>query len=326
MLRKSSFAWVTVLLTAATMAPAQQKKRVAVMNFDYATVQSNVAAIFNTNQDIGKGISDMLVDRLVSSGAYSVIERKALDKIMAEQNFSNSDRADANSAAKLGRLLGANVIIVGSITQFGRDDKSVGVGGGAFGGFGSKYGLGGVGKKNAKAVVVLTARLVNVDTGEILASASGKGESKRSGMNLLGAGGGNGGGGGGDVNMNSSNFANTIIGEAVNEAVNDLSAKLVQDAGTLPTQVVTIDGLVADASGGQLVLNVGKNKGVKVGDKLEVRHTGRVITDPATGKVLRRMDSPIGTVTITDVDDTSSVGTFSGSTPAKTGDRVKSPE
>lgn len=326
MFRKSSFAWVTVLLTAATMAPAQQKKRVAVMNFDYATVQSNVAAIFNTNQDIGKGISDMLVDRLVSSGAYSVIERKALDKIMAEQNFSNSDRADANSAAKLGRLLGANVIIVGSITQFGRDDKSVGVGGGAFGGFGSKYGLGGVGKKNAKAVVVLTARLVNVDTGEILASASGKGESKRSGMNLLGAGGGNGGGGGGDVNMNSSNFANTIIGEAVNEAVNDLSAKLVQDAGTLPTQVVTIDGLVADASGGQLVLNVGKNKGVKVGDKLEVRHTGRVITDPATGKVLRRMDSPIGTVTITDVDDTSSVGTFSGSTPAKTGDRVKSPE
>ena len=326
MFRKSSFAWVTVLLTAATIAPAQQKKRVAVMNFDYATVQSNVAAIFNTNQDIGKGISDMLVDRLVSSGAYSVIERKALDKIMAEQNFSNSDRADANSAAKLGRLLGANVIIVGSITQFGRDDKSVGVGGGAFGGFGSKYGLGGVGKKNAKAVVVLTARLVNVDTGEILASASGKGESKRSGMNLLGAGGGNGGGGGGDVNMNSSNFANTIIGEAVNEAVNDLSAKLVQDAGTLPTQVVTIDGLVADASGGQLVLNVGKNKGVKVGDKLEVRHTGRVITDPATGKVLRRMDSPIGTVTITDVDDTSSVGTFSGATPAKTGDRVKSPE
>ncbi|MCX6632980.1 MAG: curli production assembly protein CsgG, partial [Candidatus Solibacter sp.] len=50
-------------------AGAQQKKRVAVMNFDYATVQSGVAAMFGTNQDIGKGIADILVDKLVNGGA-----------------------------------------------------------------------------------------------------------------------------------------------------------------------------------------------------------------------------------------------------------------
>ena len=93
------------LVICAGFAPAQQKKRVAVMNFDYATVQSGVQAIFGANQDIGKGIADLLVDKLVNDGTYSVIERKMLDKIIAEQNMSNSDRFDSNSAAKIGKLL-----------------------------------------------------------------------------------------------------------------------------------------------------------------------------------------------------------------------------
>lgn len=65
------------------------------MNFDYATVHSSVLSIWGADQDIGKGIADILVDKLVNTGQYSVIERKMLDKILAEQNFSNSDRADA---------------------------------------------------------------------------------------------------------------------------------------------------------------------------------------------------------------------------------------
>src|SRR5207253_4512426 len=66
----------------------------------------------------------------ISDAKYSVIERKALDKILAEQNFSNSDRADSSTAAKIGRILGVDAIIIGSITQFGRDDKNTTVGGG----------------------------------------------------------------------------------------------------------------------------------------------------------------------------------------------------
>ena len=105
-------------LLAAT-GSAQQKKRVAVLNFEYAAVQSQVAALFGTNIDVGKGVADLLVDRLVRGGAFSVIERKAIDKIMAEQNFSNSDRADASSAAKIGRLLGVQAIVIGSICALG---------------------------------------------------------------------------------------------------------------------------------------------------------------------------------------------------------------
>lgn len=305
----------------ASVAFAQDKKRVAVMNFEYGTVSTYVAQIFGTNEDIGKGIADMLVDRLVNDGKYSVIERKALDKLIAEQNFSNSDRADPSSAAKIGKLLGVNAIIIGSVTQFGRDDSNKGIGGGAFGG--GKFGIGGIGKKEAKAVVQITARLINVDTGEILASVQGKGTSKRSGLNLGGAGGGGGGGGGAGLTMGSSNFGATIIGEATNEAVTECATGLDEKAASLPARVVSVDGLVADVDGSHLILNVGSSTGLKVGDTLKVSHLGREIKDPATGKVLRRTESEIGTVTITSADTGSSEGTYSGQPGVKVGDQVK---
>jgi curli biogenesis system outer membrane secretion channel CsgG len=318
--------WIASIALGAllvTGASAQQKKRVAVLNFDYATVQSGVSAIFGTNVDVGKGIADLLVEKLVQGGTYSVIERKVIDKIIAEQNFSNSDRADSTSAAKIGRLLGVDAIITGSITQFGRDDKTTSVGGGAFGGITRRYGLGGVGKRNAKAVVGVTARMINTDTGEILLAATGHGESTRSGATLLGAGGSSSGGGGGAFDMTSKNFADTILGEAVGQAVNSVAGQLEQTASRLPTKTVSIDGMVADATGGTVILNVGSRAGVKVGDRLTLRRPVREVKDPETGKILRRVENNLGVVVITEVDEVSSVGTYSGTTPAKVGDRVR---
>jgi curli biogenesis system outer membrane secretion channel CsgG len=321
---KRVFVVVVALLCAATMLQAQQKKRVAIMNFDYATVQNSVSAIFGVNQDIGKGIADLLVDKLVNDGTYSVIERKALDKIIAEQNFSNSDRADPSSAAKIGKILGVDAIIIGSITQFGRDDKKTSVRGAGLGGVTGRFGLGGVSKNESKAVVAITARMINTDTAEILASATGRGESTRSGASLIGAGGSNTALGAGGLDMSSSNFANSILGEAVRSSVNSVAQQLEAKAGSMPVKVVTIDGLVADASpDGTLILNVGSTAGLKVGDRLAVKRVGRKITDPATGKVLRQMEDAIGQVTITEVDAGSSVGKFSGTGTPKVGDVVK---
>src|SRR4029078_3500316 len=188
---------------------------VAILDFDYATVHSGVAAIFGQDIDIGKGITDLLVTRLVKDGTYSVIERKALDKVMAEQNFSNSDRANPMSAAKLGKLLGVDAIIVGSITHVGGETKNTNIGG-VGGGFG-KIGLGGFGSKKTKAEVAIDARIVDIDTAEILGVADGNGESLRSSTSLLGGGGGWHGFGGGNVDFGSSNFQETIISEAVNK-------------------------------------------------------------------------------------------------------------
>jgi curli biogenesis system outer membrane secretion channel CsgG len=292
------------------------------MDFDYATVRSNVAAVFGTDTDVGKGIADLMVTRLVNDGVYSVIERKALDKIISEQNFSNSDRANADTAAKIGRILGVDAIIVGSITQFGRDDKSQGVGGGALGGLTGRFGGGKFGKREAKAVVGISARMVSTETAEILAAAEGKGESKRSGLLLGGAGGSDSGAGGGGYNMSSKNFADTILGEAVGQAVTDVAKQLDDKAASLPTQALQISGLVADVSGNTLILNVGSKAGVKVGDHLGVFRQGRQIKDPATGKVLKTIVTKLGDVTIAEVEDTSATGTYTGEAP-KVGDSVR---
>lgn len=314
---------VLILATAlAWPAAAQQKKRVAVLNFDYATVQSGVSAIFGTNQDIGSGIADLLVDKLVASGTYSVIERKALDKILAEQNFSNSDRADSNTAAKIARILGVDAIIIGSITQFGRDDKKTNIGG--LGAAAGRFGIGGVQRSKATAVVGITARMIHTDTAEILASASGKGESSRSGAGLLGAGGGAGTIAAGALDMRASNFANTVLGEATGAAVADVAAQLNAKSGALPTRSVAISGLVADASpDGTVIINVGSRGGLKVGDRLEVRRKLREVRDPASGKVIRSVEDKLGDMVITEVDEQSAVGKFTGSSQPKVGDTVK---
>lgn len=329
-LRMATFSFALTWMCApvhAQQAPAPAastegpKRLVTVMNFDYGTVQNYVQQIFGSNQDIGKGISDMLVDKLLKDGKYRLVERSALDKILAEQNFSNSDRADANTAAKIGRVLGVDAIIVGSITQFGRDDQHTNVGGGGYGL--GKFGIGGVGEHKSKAVVAITARVVNVSTGEILSSVQGMGESSRSGTSLLGGGGGWSGGGGGALDMGSSNFANTILGEATHKAVDDVGTKLDDESTKIPERVLTISGLVADASGNTLILNVGKKAGVKVGDKLTISRQVRVVKDPATGKVIKSVEDKVGDATVTEVDDDSATATFSGSGPAKVGDVVK---
>ena len=321
-----------VFLVSATVGawaqPAPDRHRVAVLDFNYATVMTNSQAVFGTNVDIGKGISDMLVDRLVNDGTYRVIERNAIDKILNEQNFSNSDRADPSTAAKIGHVLGVDAVIVGDITQFGRDDQNKNVGG-ALGKWGSGYGLGGVGHHSAKAVVQITARLIDTNTGEVLGSATGEGTSKRSGTSLLGGGAGSGGWGGGEGGMTSSNFGATIIGEATNAAVTQLAQALVADSGKLPTvaaPVVVINGLVADASTADIIINVGSKAGLKVGDKLAVSRVVRVVKDPATGKPLRSIEAPVGQLTVTSVDSDSAVGSFSGDGKPQTGDTVKSPQ
>jgi curli biogenesis system outer membrane secretion channel CsgG len=314
------------LVMIASVVPSVwgQKKRVAVMDFEYGTVQGGVSAVFGQNVDIGKGIADLLVDRLVRDGTYSVIERKALQKLLAEQNFSNSDRADSNSAAKIGKMLGVDAIIIGSITQFGRDDKNVGVGGGVMRGVGAKYGLGNVGVKNSKAVVGISARTVLVETGEIILVASGKGESTRSGTTMLGAGSGTKTAAGGGVDMASTNFSNSIIGEATAAAVTALQGELVTGAAKVPERFVLVEGLIADVTGSTLILNVGARSGLKVGQNLQVIQGGREIRDPATGKVLRRVGTPLGLVTITETDEQSSVGNYNGTGKPKVGDQVRS--
>jgi curli biogenesis system outer membrane secretion channel CsgG len=246
-----------------------------------------------------------------------------LDKILAEQNFSNSDRANPATAAKIGQILGVDAIIMGSITKFGRDDKSKSFGGAGLAPRG--FGIGGIKKNESKAVCAISARLVDTNTGEILAAVTGEGESKRSGTSLIGGGAGTGGGGVGGFDTHASNFGQTLLGEAVTQAVTDVGGQLGVSAANVPTRKVEVAGVVADVSGSTLIINVGSKTGLKVGDKLEISHAGRQIKDPTTGKVLKTITTKIGEATVTEIDADSATLSFSGTGSAKVGDVAKTP-
>jgi curli biogenesis system outer membrane secretion channel CsgG len=198
---------------------------VAILDFDYATVRQELSVWGGGMEtlDVGKGIADLLVDELLNSGEVRIIERKRLDDILKEQNFSTSDRADPSAAkmAAIGKVLGVRYLIVGSVTKFGSEDKTVGGAGAALAG---RYLAGGAGVKNSYANVGLTCRVVDSSTAEIMASVRADGQSKRRGLVIGGL---VGGAGAGRVNMSSSNFLETIIGEATVAAVQDATKKLI---------------------------------------------------------------------------------------------------
>jgi curli biogenesis system outer membrane secretion channel CsgG len=304
-----------------SQAPTGRKPRVAVMDFDYGTVQTTSAAVFGTNVDVGKGITNLLVTDLVKDGNFSVIERSALDKVLNEQNFSNSNRADPNSAAKIGKLLGVDAIVVGTITEFGNETKKTGLGGG--GGNWGGFGLGGIGHSNSKANVAITSRIINIDTGEIMAVADGSGQSSRSSTSLLGGGGNWHGFGGGNADFGSSDFQQTIIGEATKNAVLQLATNLDTQSAKVPTRTIVVEGVVAAVDSGQIILNVGTKAGVKVGDQFNVLRVTKEIKDPTTGAVLRKLTTTVGVVKATDVDEVSAICTAVSGTGFKIGDVIK---
>ena len=107
------------LVLSAFGADPTEKKRVALFDFEFGAVHR----WWSWDWDIGKGIADMVVTNLVRDGTYSVVERKQLDRILAEQNFQVSDRVNPATAARIGKILGVNAIVIGTITQFGFETK-----------------------------------------------------------------------------------------------------------------------------------------------------------------------------------------------------------
>lgn len=205
-------------INASPAAAQPERPTVAVIDFEFGSIQQ----WWSGNQDIGKGIADMLVDELVNDGSFRLIERARLDAIIAEQNLSNSERAapSARTMAEIGKLLGVRYLIVGSVTKFGTEASSKSVSGGAIG---RRYGVGNVGTSKGKASVAITTRIIDTTTGEIMASAKGDGTSKRSGLLLGGAAAGV----GGQIAFGASDFRDTILGEATEEAVKATAARLV---------------------------------------------------------------------------------------------------
>lgn len=308
-----------VIFCAATAFA--QKRTLAVEAFDYSAVMNEVQAIFGTHLPVGQGIQAMMVKRIAQSGKFTVVERRKIENLLKEQDFGASGRVQRASAARIGKVKGADMILLGDIVTFGRDDqRKRGAGGVSVGGFGV---AGGGAKADYKAVVVLNYRVVDSETSEVVITGEARGESKRTskagGLGLLL-------GGvriGGAADMTASNFAETIIGEAVMDAVDKLAETVNGQAGQVGAKEVEIEAKVASVSGATVYITAGESSGVRVGDRFEVSRLGKEIKDPTTGEVLDQESTPIGSITISQVREKIAIGAYSGSVAAQTGDRAE---
>src|SRR5579871_6373870 len=310
-------------VSGAVLAPAQTKKALSIEDFDYSTVMTAVQAIFGTQQNIGQGINAMLTKRIVQDGRFTVVERRKVNNLMKEQDFDASNRVKKGSGARVGQIRGADLTLMGDIVVFGRDDRRVSGAAGAM-----VPGAGGVAggyKQDNKAVVVLDYRIVDAETSEVVASGEARGESKRTSKGFGAAMFVGGVGVGGGFNMTSSNFAETIIGEATMDAVNKLAEDINMRGltGGAEGRELDLDARVADVSGSTITINAGAAAGLQSGMKFTIYHKGKEIKDPTTGEVLDVQTTPLGQLTITVVRDRIAMGTYSGSGAPVLGDVVR---
>lgn len=282
-----------------------QKIRIAVLDFDYSSVSNPSFLSFLPGG--GRGVSDILVTRLVKTGAYSVIERSQLEAILKEQDLGASGRVDASTAAEIGRILGVQAVIIGSITQFDLERESSG---------GGAIGIG-VSSSDTEAFVKLSARVVNTTTSEIIMVAEGNGTAEQSdeSVSIFGI-------GGGSSTSNEGKLFTQATEQAIDQVVSELSAN-TSALGGLPEAIPTTPALVADVTGNLIVLNKGTAAGYRQGMRLTIERVTKEVKDPATGQILRRLTQPIGVVELTDVDSQSSVGKVVSGTKFKVGDVAK---
>jgi curli biogenesis system outer membrane secretion channel CsgG len=261
----------------------------------------------------------MLTNRLAQQGHVVIVERAKIDTLMKEQDRDAGNRVKQGTGAKVGRISGADALLTGDITTFGRDDKKKGMSAGGLGGgwLGGAIGAVNASRSEDKAVVVITYRLVDAETSEVIATGEARGESvrKSKGFGAMAAGFSRGavGAGAASFDMTSSNFAETIIGEATQDCVNKLAAIMETQADAMKKTARPVEASVADIAGNTLTITAGTNDGVNQGDVFEILRVVREVKDPTTKEVLDRITEKVGEMTISSVRDKIATGTFTGS-------------
>lgn len=168
---------------------------------------------------VGEGVAALLVERLLASGGFRVLEREHLDAVLAERARDSLAGGSRRPAGE-----GADYVVTGAIVEFGVEESH------AVGGLGRIVGLGGLGVKRPKTTVAIVARVVSARTGEVVLALRGQGISRKGSGVTLGA---IVRGGGGIFSVGSSAFRESALGEATGRAVEELAGKLVERRGSL---------------------------------------------------------------------------------------------
>ncbi len=234
------------------------KPTIAVMKFENR-------APFPLRWNIGDGMRDILVDRLVATGRYHVVERPELDSVLGELRLQHSGITRKQRRAALGRIKNVRYLIKGTVTDFGHVSTSRG--------FLGLPNLNVIGGSN-RAVMGITLYVVDVESGEIISSESIEKSVRASDTTVKAA--------YRNVSLGGSTFYRTPLGRAtanvIDKAVRRITATIAARPWT-PKIALVQDGET-------VIINGGRDRGVRTGGIYEVFEIGSPIIDPDTGDQL----------------------------------------
>jgi curli biogenesis system outer membrane secretion channel CsgG len=138
------------------------KARVAVGDFQVKAAGATM--------EIGDGLREMLVTALFSADRFIVLERQAIQDVMLEQDLGASGRVKKQTAAPIGQLEGAELMIYGVVSEFQSGSSGISIG---FSMSNLPLGAGG-GAKNSHMAIDL--RVVDTATGRILCATRVEGK------------------------------------------------------------------------------------------------------------------------------------------------------
>lgn len=277
---------------ASSSVPMGPKKTVAVDKFEgHASL----------GWDEGAVLAAQLAEALMETGRFNVVERVKLDNILQEQDLGAAGRINSQTALKIGSIVGAQVLIQGTVTEFepGESGKSgrvrVPIGG-------VSVGLGG---SKVTSHVAIKLRLIDLTTSMILSThnAEAKGSHRSIGLDVYSSYGSVGG----------DQFKKTPLGKVAAEAIDKCVAHIITTMANIP-----FNARVAEVEGSTIYINAGSNRGMTVGMLLHGYKIVKTITDPDTGLALDSIEEKTCTIKIDMVRDNISVCSLvSGSKPKK---------
>ena len=278
------------------------KKRIAVGRFDAAGA---FIAQYG-GWDIGGGLAAQLTTALVNSGYFIVVERAELANVLREQEMALQKIVPKETAAQVGRILGAQLLVGGSVTEFdqraGGGRLRLGVGTGILGSALSGEAVNGV--------VGMDVRVIDTTTGQVVQSHRVQANTSQRGVSA-------------DINVHQVTFGGdafdkTVLGQATRQAIEEAVMFIIRS-----TEPVPWTGRIVEVTGGQVYINAGANSGVKLGDRFAVTAVVRELTDPDSGALLGIVESKRGEIEVVSVQEKFSVAKTRTPFQAARGDLVK---
>ena len=303
------------------------RPRVAVLPVDNTSSASSFEVVARNGESVTwesegadmvpvNGIEAIVTDAMNRTGRFRLVERQELDSVLREQDLVTSERVSKPSGAKTGNVLGAKYLVQVVVTDYEANVSERK--GGGLGGFVSDRlpaVVGAVGVKSGQGRVGMNFRLIDAETSEVVYTKQIESVIRERGLTFGGLAIPDGGVLGGFF----SGYARTPIGQAVIAGTNKGIYELVKRIGAEPAS-----GSVVRAEDDRVWVNLGQGV-VAVGDVLRIVAKGEELIDPETGLSLGSMDTELGSVRVTVVQEQFSIAeTVSMSGTPSRGDGVVS--